>query len=482
MLQARIGESHTGEFQMQLPLVTAAPLVTVHATAFRDLFENRRQYAHFEHYLTGLVVLENKSMANIARCVLDSADKTNISRFFSTADWDPGAVNDRRIDYLLGQTRGQRGPKAVSALVLDDTLCEHVGSLFAHVDRHYNHGDGTYPLAHNPVTSFYVSGAVRFPVELRLYRRYEELTAWATFVAKHFPERPIPPKTKERARLHKEVDPVLLQDPAFAALHQQFRTKIDLAIEVIESAIRHKVPFGVLLFDGWYLAEEVVRVAERRHKAWISILKKNRNLETASFVLKDAAGNPVPLPGPHIAVEELVPLIPPSAYRAVTVGEQTYWCFTLVVRVPRLGKVRLVISFPHADRSGTAVVLVTNQREWHAQRIIATYLLRWPTETFYQDSKGHLGLDTYRMRTAEAIEKHWCLVFVAYSFLHLACLPPPLVRRSFPSKTIGEVCRQQAEGLIQALLVHAHERLLRGTPIEDLVATLFAKQRTVRCI
>jgi len=56
--------------------------------------------------------------------------------------------------------------------------------------------------------------------------------------------------------------------------------------------------------------------------------------------------------------------------------------------------VRLVISFQHADLSGSYVVLVTNQREWSAQRIIATYLLRWPTETFYQDGKGHLGLDT----------------------------------------------------------------------------------------
>jgi hypothetical protein len=24
-------------------------------------------------------------------------------------------------------------------------LCEHVGSLFDYVDRHYNHGDNTYP-------------------------------------------------------------------------------------------------------------------------------------------------------------------------------------------------------------------------------------------------------------------------------------------------------------------------------------------------
>jgi hypothetical protein len=44
-----------------------------------------------------------------------------------------------------------------------------VASLFDHVDRHYNHGDGTYPLAHHPVTNFYVSGLVRFPLDLRFY-------------------------------------------------------------------------------------------------------------------------------------------------------------------------------------------------------------------------------------------------------------------------------------------------------------------------
>ncbi len=39
------------------------------------------------------------------------------------------------------------------------------------------------------------------------------------------------------------------------------------------------------------------------------------------------------------------------------------------------------------------------------------------------------------------IQKHWCLVFVAYSFLHLACLPPSLISGSekvisHPIKTI----------------------------------------------
>ena len=108
---------------------------------------------------------------------------------------------------------------------------------------------------------------------------------------------------------------MLLQDPEFRARHEQFRTKIALAIELIEEAIRHKVPFGVVVFDAWYLAEDLVRVLTRRRKDWISLLKKNRLLETASFQLRDANGWTLKLPGPHIAVEELVPLIPATAYR-----------------------------------------------------------------------------------------------------------------------------------------------------------------------
>jgi len=464
---------------MQLPIVAPAPIVTAHAAIFRDLFENRCQFRHFQHYLTGLIVLDNKSLANITRCVLDSADKTNLARFFSEAPWFQDRVNDRRVEYLLQQTKAVRSPKADALLILDDTLCEHVGSLFDYVDRHYNHGEDTYPLAHNPVTSHYVSGPVRFPVDLRLYRRYDEYTRWEAFVHKHFPDRPIPTKSKERARLHKEIDPLLLEDPDFQTLHRQFRTKIDLGIDLLETAIRRKVPFSVLVFDSWYLADELVSMARYCHKDWLSLLKKNRNLETHSFVLKDTTGKPIRLEGPHIAVEDLVPLIPPAAYRAVTVRDKTYWTFTLAVRLPGLGKVRLVISFKSAELMGTYVVLVTNRLDWSAQRIITLYLQRWPIETFYQDGKTHLGLDEYRMRNAEAIQKHWCLVFVAYSLLHLDCLPPSPTKGSLPIKTIGEACRQQAQALMQAVILYAHERLQLGQRAQDIFGYLFAKQQPV---
>jgi hypothetical protein len=135
-------------------------------------------------------------MANIARCLLDSADKSNLSRFFSEAKWSGAEVNQYRLEYMLQETSKQRRSAKHSVLPIDDTLCEHVGSLFEYVDKHYNHSDQSYPLAHNLVTAHYVSGAVRFPVDFRLYRRYEEFTQWETFVAKHFPDETIPRQKK----------------------------------------------------------------------------------------------------------------------------------------------------------------------------------------------------------------------------------------------------------------------------------------------
>ena len=176
-----------------------------------------------------------------------------------------------------------------------------------------------------------------------------------------------------------------------------------------------------------------------------------------------------------------MPLIPRNAYTPVTIGEREYGYFALNLRVPGVGKVRIVISFGNAELTGSYAVLVSNRTDWAAKKILETYVQRWPIETFYQDSKGHLGLDEYRMRTAAAIQKHWCLVFVAYSFLHLQCLAAsPRKRKALthPIKTIGEVCRQQGQALIEKLILYAHELLQRGQSAAAVFTEIFAKQQT----
>jgi hypothetical protein len=330
------------------------------------------------------------------------------------------------------------------------------------VDRHDNHGDDTSPRAHNPVPSHDVRGPVRVPVDLRLSRRSEACTQWEAFVHQHVPDRLMPTKNKDRTRLHTAVAPLLVADPACQALHHQFRTKIALGIAFWEAAMQHHVPFRGLLCDRWSLAEALVSLARYWTKDWSSVLKKHRHRETHSFVLKDTAGQPLHLAGPPLAGEDLVPRMPPTASRAVTVGDTTYWTFPLALRLPGLGKVRLVLSFKNAALTGTSAVLVRNRVDGTAERISTLSLQRWPIETLYQDSTGHLGLDEYRMRTAEAMQKHCCLVFVAYAFVPLDCLPPSPTKGRFPIKTIGEACRPQAQARMQAVIFSAHERLQLG--------------------
>jgi hypothetical protein len=82
------------------------------------------------------------------------------------------------------------------------------------------------------------------------------------------------------------------------------------------------------------------------------------------------------------------------------------------------------------------------------------------------------------MRNAAAMGQHWCLGFLAYSLLPLDCLPPSPMQRSLPIKPIGAACRQQAQALIEALILSAHNCLQRGQRAEEVCASLFTKPST----
>lgn len=322
-----------------------------------------------------------------------------------------------------------------------------------------------------------VRGAGRFPLELRLSRRSEELPQWGAAVAKPLPDLKIPTDKNARKRRHPQVDPVWLQDPECRARHAPFRPTIALAMELLEEAIRRKVPCGVVGFDAWSLAEEVVRGLERRRKDGISLLKKTRRLETASVPRRDANGWTLKRPGPHLAVDEVVPLIPAQASRPVNRRQHPSWGLTLGVRLAGVGKVRLVVSFAPASLTGRSVVLVTNRGDGSAAQIIGLSLHRWPTAPCDQDSQGPLGFNDDRRRRAEALGNHGCLVFVASSLWPLTCLPAGPDRPQGLMHTLGDACRQQGRALLQKRLVFVHDQLSQGATMDHVFAGLFAKPR-----
>ena len=105
---------------MELPLVAPAPVLSNHAAVFRDLCDHQGQCRHFQHDLTGLSVLPTKSLANSARGILDSAEKTNLWRVLVEAPWREDAVNRCRIRFMrqqscCGQTFRDRSPTSFQA-------------------------------------------------------------------------------------------------------------------------------------------------------------------------------------------------------------------------------------------------------------------------------------------------------------------------------------------------------------------------------
>lgn len=462
---------------MVVPVLHHAPVVDSFAHHFRDLFATTPAYQHFKNYLTGLIVADRKNFSQIARCLVESADYTNIDRFMNSALWSGTELNDQRVKLIYERTLSI-DRKHEGWLIIDDTLDEHTGTLFEHMARHYDHCDGSYKLAQNPVTSHYRRGGISFPVEFRSYRTYDEVTGWEEHFRRHFPDVEVPRESKQRNKLKKKYEQQLVDgDAEFAAKHRAFKTKLKLACELVADLVGRGLEFAVVLFDAWYLAPELVETIERHHKAWISLLKSNRKVQTAGLKLDDGNGKRISFATPEIKIEELIALITPAAYQKVTLDEETsYWTFSFSARLNTLGKVRLVISFDTEECTGSPAVLVTRQIQWEAKRIISTYCGRFSIEVFYKDAKQQLGFSDYQCRSEAAIGKHWYLVFCAYSLLKLDMLEAPAYQTwQRKLKTIGVAVRRQAQWVIEELILTSHKILTHEANPAELFKLLFGE-------
>lgn len=452
-------------------------MVQKFAHYFRDIFANEPEFMHFQNYLTGLIVADKKNFSQIARCLITGADYTNIDRFMNNPLWDGPLFNNRRVELHYSQTLNSDAHK-IAALILDDTLDEHVGSLFEHISRHYDHCDNSYKLARNPVTSHYQRGEVSFPVDFRTYRTYDETTAWQEHMEKNFPEVAIPKKSKERNRLKKKYEKKLLAvDAEFALKHEDFKTKIKLAVELVEDAIARGLSFSVVLFDSWYLSPQLLEVLERHQKAWISQLKSNRKIETRGLRLSDEEGNRIKFEEEEISIKELVERLPKSAYKKVDRGERaSYWACSFTANIKTLGKVRLVVSWVDEKCEKSYAVLVSGQIHWEAKKIINTYCERFSIEVFYKDAKQHLGFSDYQCRSEQTIGKHWYLVFCAYSLLRLDMLQTPAYQTwQRKLKTISVAAKRQAQWVIEELILTSHKILSQKENPADLFKFLFGE-------
>jgi hypothetical protein len=398
----------------RLPADPAPGPLEDYAAHFDGLFATLAQRRAFRRYLEGLLLSaeRNKTLTALANTepVVGAQRKEaqGLQWFLSESSWNPEELNRHRRDLMLEDPK--RAPKGSGVLVIDETGDRKDGKATAHVGKQYLGGIGKIDNGVVSVSSLYAEERIYYPVEVEPYTP-----------AHHF----------EGAK----------SDPAF-------RTKPQIALELVERAVEMEIPFRAVLGDILYGEHRKLKEGlEDRRLPYVLALKPSHawwhRVGEVGWVegvaLSAHWGGPED-PGEWVELER----------RFRDGHTETWWALEAECAPYGPEKTsRLVIattdpaSLPHL----TSWYLATNlpapdsKRAEHSElgaadlaEIVRLYSLRSWIEQSYKQVKNSLGWAHYQVRKDIAIRRHWQLVMCAFIFCWWACteswevgLPPVVV-------------------------------------------------------
>ena len=451
---------------MRVPILDYPTCISELTSPLKPIF-SPDQLAYFKKYVTGLFISVNKTIPGINRLfVFDRRNQISFNRFFTASSWDINQLNRCRLDLLQTQSHTQRKPSS-GVMIIDDTHNEKYGQKFDNITKLYNHSKRYYHWSHNLVTSHYSDSKTDYPLGFRTYDQMEIKQAIAILdqagVAydkdKFSTYRPSVQRTKLWDLLEKHQ------------LDHPFLDKNDLACQLIDEAAQNG--FGdPVVFDTWFTGPKTHNHLTARGRSYVGQLKANRNIlvgddwqhiEMWSEQLVKDHQNPQ-----HNKYNNIFREIS-FMFKGV---KKTYWAFSKVIRISKLERQRVVISFKDADLSGTPKFFVCNNKQWNAAKILSLGRHRWPVEPFYEISKGLLGLDSYELRDFTGVEKHWALVFFAYSIVKLHN-PDCLMRNGDDiQQTFGDGLRAIQKEILLALCAYCYQCGKDGEPLDQMLQQL----------
>src|SRR3954454_10476192 len=366
------------------------------AAPFDALFDTLAQRRSFRAYLEGLLLPRERNKTLTALVGTEpvvgaqAAPVQRLQWFLSESSWDVATVNAQRIA-LLCDTPATR-PHAQGVLVLDDTGDRKAGAKTAHVARQYLGSVGKVDVGIVAVTTVWADDRVYYPLHLQPYTPARRL-----------------PRGKA--------------DPAF-------RTKPQLAEELVAAAVAAGVSFRALVADCFYGDHAgFVEALDGADRPYVLALKPQKG----SWAPAEAVHSPVEAaqalrwggpdaPGDWTRVvrrfrdghEEvwwaaeatLGPWGPDGRHRLVvattdpaTLPALSTWY--LLTNLPRPGSSRAAAS-PLAPADLAEVVRLYGLRRW--------------VEQGYKQVKGELGWADFQVRSDAAIQRHWHLVCCAFTF------------------------------------------------------------------
>jgi hypothetical protein len=373
------------------PCPPAPGLLEDYAAQFDGLFSSLAQRRGLRDYLQGLLLPRdrNKTLTGLAAAEpVVGAQHREVQRlqwFLSESTWDHQVLNERRVRLLCQDPA--TAPNDRGVLVIDDTGDRKDGTATAHVARQYLGSVGKIDNGIVAVTSLWADERCYWPVHAVPYAPASRLAAGK-------------------------------RDPGF-------RTKPQLAVELVQAARQAGIRFRAVVADCFYGDNPGFTEALLAAKVPFVLALKPRK---GTWAPADAAHTPTEAAGELDWQGPRKPGRWRRIQRRFRDGHtETWWAADA-----QLGgwgpdrRLRLVVATtdPAKLPGHSSWYLLTNLPRPATRRaqqadltdIVRLYGLRNWVEQGYKQVKGELGWADFQVRTDRAIRRHWTLVCCAFSF------------------------------------------------------------------
>lgn len=373
---------------------------------FNSAFSTKHQRSIFREFIYALFS-DYKRMSLSAIANNTTVNYQRLQYFFSEANWDTQELNNIRIRLLQNQKTTRANNKGV--LAIDDTACPKPHAQKTEgAQVQYCGCLGKAENANVAVASCFVSDTKHFPVDFKSYL------------------------------------PITTPNP------KNFKSKLDLAKELIVEAIAKGIPFKSVVTDSWYTSTDLIEFVASKNVSLTAEVKINRSIFFTHPRTKQWR---------YLTGDRIIPLIKefyPHKLKTAAIPQADgtnknvlYYAFKSKLRHCS-AQVQVIFIF---DKwSGTddkdTHILITTDLTMSVRSAILTYLLRWGIEESFHELKDTFCFDQYQVRHQEQIQKHWIMSFLAWTLAYWikqnGCLSKIL---NEAPQTIGE-CKQAVASLI----------------------------------
>jgi SRSO17 transposase len=357
---------------------------------------SKPQTKNFARYLTGLMICDKKNITAMNNAFVGHNDQSALNNWLTDSPWDNEKLDKARKNLAQQELRAKNVTHGV--LILDDDLNHKTGEHMEGVNIHFDHAEGKTTLGHQLVTTHLSAGKYSIPIDFELYQRNEG--------------------------------------------QPEFKSKNEIAKELIAKAVADGFCFASVVMDVWYFNYDLTSCIEGLRKDWVAGCKSNRIILTGDGCA---------------SLTDYLKSVPQEVFQKATVktqdGERAFWTYAKNVTLKKHHqRVRVVFSYED-EIKGEPKVLVTNRLDWDAKTIVETYLLRWRIDAFYRDAKQELGLEDYEVRKLTGTKRHWLMVFLADTLLQFNSRFEPLVEYVKSGlETVGSTCRFAATEVLRSFI------------------------------